>query len=128
MVADTGATATMRDRRRRRATRARPARSGSTAPEGTLRGSVLLGSDRLSLDRDGADRDYPLHGQWFVDGFAGTMGELMTAIAEDREPENSAAHAAATVRLMLAARESAERGPATPVALPAGRTARGPAR
>lgn len=76
--------------------------------EGTLRGSVLVGSDRLELDRGGEVTALPLRGQWFVDGFAGTMGELMCAIAEDREPENSAAHAAASVRIMLAARDSAE--------------------
>jgi predicted dehydrogenase len=84
--------------------------------EGTLRGSVLTGSDRLSLDRDGETLDLPLHGQWFVDGFAGTLGELMCAVAEGREPENSAAHAAGSVRLMLAGRESAERAGA-PVAV-----------
>jgi predicted dehydrogenase len=76
--------------------------------EGTLRGSVLLGSDRLELDRDGTTTAYDLDGEWFVDGFAGAMGELMTAVAEGREPENSAAHAARSVELMLAARESAE--------------------
>lgn len=83
--------------------------------EGTLRGSVLVGSDRLALDRAGAIEELPLHGEWFVDGFAGTMGELMCAVAEDREPENSAAHAATSVRIMLAARDSAERD-GTPVA------------
>jgi predicted dehydrogenase len=82
--------------------------------EGTLRGSVLLGSDRLSLDRGDHVEELPLEGQWFVDGFAGTMGELMCAVAEDREPENSAAHAAGSVRIMLAARDSADRG-GTPV-------------
>jgi hypothetical protein len=34
----------------------------------------------------------------------------MCAVAEDRQPENSAADAAESVRLVLAARESAERG------------------
>jgi predicted dehydrogenase len=77
---------------------------------GTLRGSVLVGSDRLSLDRGGEVTDLPLRGEWFHDGFAGTMGELMCAIAEGREPENSAAHAATSVRIMLAARDSAEAG------------------
>lgn len=76
---------------------------------GTLRGSVLLGSDRLELD-DGTTRTpVRLTGAWFVDGFAAAMGELMSAVAEDREPENSAADAAGSVRLVLAARESAER-------------------
>ena len=51
-----------------------------------------------------------LSGAWFVDGFAAAMGELMCAVAEDREPENSAADAARSVAVVLAARESAERG------------------
>ncbi len=78
--------------------------------EGTLRGSVLFGSDRLELERGDTTTAYTLRGQWFVDGFAGAMGELMCAIAEDREPENSAAHNAASLRLMRAAVDSAETG------------------
>jgi len=77
---------------------------------GTLRGSVLLGSDRLELD-DGATRTpVELSGAWFVDGFAAAMGELMCAVAEDRQPENSAADAALSLAVVLAARESAEGG------------------
>ncbi|MCR2825119.1 Gfo/Idh/MocA family protein [Microbacterium sp. zg.Y909] len=78
--------------------------------EGTLRGSVLLGSDGLERERGGEITRFALEGQWFPDGFAGAMGELLTAIAEDREPENSAAHVLATVRIGLAAVESAEAG------------------
>ena len=59
------------------------------------------------LDRDGNRQDLPLTGAWFVDGFAGAMGELMSALTEGRAPENSAADAAESVRLMLAARDSA---------------------
>jgi predicted dehydrogenase len=77
---------------------------------GTLRGSVLLDSDRLELDDGTTTADVPLTGAWFVDGFAAAMGELMCAVAEDRQPENSAADAAESVRLVLAARESAEQG------------------
>lgn len=77
---------------------------------GTLRGSVLLGSDRLALDRPDGTTTYALPGQWFVDGFAGTLGELLCAVAEDREPENSARHGLTTARLTLAARASADRG------------------
>jgi predicted dehydrogenase len=77
--------------------------------EGTLRGSILLGSDRLSLDTNSATTEFPLEGQWFTDGFAGAMGELQCAIAEDREPENAAEHVLATVRTTLAAVESATR-------------------
>jgi predicted dehydrogenase len=84
---------------------------------GTLRGSVLLDSDHLVLDDGRGTSDVPLTGAWFVDGFAGTMAELMSAVEEGREPENSAADAALSVRLVLAARRSAEDGGA-PVALP----------
>jgi predicted dehydrogenase len=77
---------------------------------GTLRGSVLLESDRLQVDDGAQVTDIPLTGAWFVDGFAGAMGELMCAVAEDRQPENSAADAAESVRLGLAARDSADRG------------------
>ena len=95
MTAATGATADAADRRQRGRPPSPAARSGCTAPTGTLRGSVLLDSDRLELD-DGADRARPCRcaGAWFVDGFAAAMGELMCAVAEDRQPENSAADAA----------------------------------
>jgi hypothetical protein len=77
---------------------------------GTLRGSVLLDSDRLTLDRPDGSTTYDLPGAWFFDGFAGTLGELLCAVAEDREPENSARHGLTTARLTLAAEASAERG------------------
>lgn len=78
--------------------------------DGTIRGSVLLGSDFVELDQAGSLRRYQLEGEWFVDGFAGAMGELMCAVAEDRDPYNSAAHALASLHLTLAARRSAEQG------------------
>ncbi|HYJ48569.1 MAG TPA: Gfo/Idh/MocA family oxidoreductase [Microbacterium sp.] len=78
--------------------------------EGTIRGSVLLGSDFLELERGDERTRFALEGQWFTDGFAGTMGELLTAIVEDREPENSAEHVLATVRLGQAAVSSAAAG------------------
>lgn len=86
--------------------------------EGTIRGSILGGSvmggtgassDVLELERGDTTTRYPLDGQWFVDGFAGAMGELMCAVAEDRQPFNSVADNVATLRIMLAARESARR-------------------
>ena len=77
---------------------------------GTLRGSVLRGSDHLELD-SGTDRSrFTLTGEWFNDGFAGAMGELLTAVAEDQEPENSAEHVLATVQLGQAAVRSAAAG------------------
>lgn len=77
--------------------------------EGTLRGSILGGSDFVELERGDTSTRFALEGQWFVDGFAGTMGELMCAIDEDREPTNSAADNVATVSITLAACESASR-------------------
>ncbi len=81
---------------------------------GTLRGSVLLDSDRLELDDGSTRTSVELSGAWFVDGFAAAMGELMCAVEEHREPENSAADAARSVAVVLAARDSADSG-GTPV-------------
>lgn len=77
---------------------------------GTIRGSILLGSDRVELEVDGTTTSYALAGQWFVDGFAGTMGELQSAVAEGRTPENSVAHVAASVRLGAAALDAVSTG------------------
>lgn len=57
----------------------------------------------------------PLEGSWFPDGFRGCMGELMCAIEENREPENSAADNLKSLALVLAAMKSADEG--RPVAL-----------
>lgn len=76
--------------------------------EGTIRGSVLLDSDFLELDRDEGVKRYELEGAWYPDGFAGTLGELVSAIAEDREPFNSARHNLLSLRIALAACLSAE--------------------
>jgi predicted dehydrogenase len=51
-----------------------------------------------------------LKGGWFPDGFHGTMAELMAAIAENREPSNSARNNLNSLALCFAAVESAERG------------------
>ncbi|NPD06966.1 Gfo/Idh/MocA family oxidoreductase [Nocardioides sp. zg-1308] len=109
MTAESGATATLRI-----PGSAVSSRSGCPfwvhGTTGTLRGSVLLDSDRLDLDDGTSSTSIPLQGAWFVDGFAAAMGELMCAVEEDRSPENSAADAALSVRLVLAARDSADRG------------------
>jgi hypothetical protein len=53
-----------------------------------------------------------LKGSWFPDGFHGTMAELLSAIAENREPSNSARNNLASLSLCYAAVASAERGEA----------------
>jgi predicted dehydrogenase len=78
--------------------------------EGTIRGSVLLGSDFIELERNGVSTRYSLEGAWYPDGFAGALGELVTAIAEDREPFNSARHNLLSLQMTLAACRSAEGG------------------
>lgn len=76
--------------------------------EGTIRGSVRKGTDFVELERDGGTTRYALEGEWMPDGFAGTIGELLTAIAEDREPSNSARHNLLTLQMTLAACRSAD--------------------
>jgi predicted dehydrogenase len=91
---------------------ARTARPGNPfwvhGTEGTIRGSVRKGSDFVELERDGATERFQLEGEWIPDGFAGAMGELVTAIAEAREPFNSARHNLVSLQLTLAACRSAE--------------------
>jgi predicted dehydrogenase len=50
-----------------------------------------------------------LEGCWFPDGFHGTMGELLLAIEEDREPLNSGRNNLQSLALCFAAAASAER-------------------
>jgi predicted dehydrogenase len=78
--------------------------------DGTIRGSVRRGSDFVELERDGATTRYALEGEWLPDGFAGTLGELVSAVAEDREPYNSARHNLLSLQMTLAACRSADEG------------------
>jgi len=50
-----------------------------------------------------------LRGCWFDDGFHGTMGELLCAIEDDREPSNSARNNLKSLELCFAAVASSER-------------------
>jgi predicted dehydrogenase len=51
-----------------------------------------------------------LEGTWFTSGFEGAMAELLCAIQEEREPENSARANLASLALCFAAMTSAESG------------------
>jgi predicted dehydrogenase len=56
-----------------------------------------------------------LEGSWFPDGFHGSMGELLCAIEEDREPSHSARSNLKSLAVCFAALRSAELGqPQTP--------------
>jgi predicted dehydrogenase len=107
VIFDDGATAVIRS------TGSEPAPSDGhpffiVGTHGKIRGSVL-GNDYVEAERGADRRQYELTGAWFPDGFAGTMGELCCAIAEDREPFNSARHNLPALQMTLAACRSAER-------------------
>jgi predicted dehydrogenase len=81
--------------------------------EGTIRGAVLgsgpmPGAESLELELDGRTTRFQLDGSWHTNGFAGALGELVTGIAEQREPYNSARHNLLSLELTLAACMSAE--------------------
>ncbi|MEM1026727.1 MAG: Gfo/Idh/MocA family oxidoreductase [Planctomycetota bacterium] len=69
-----------------------------------------LGEQSVTIQLE-AGRSVPeLEGTWFSEGFAGTMGELLCAIEEDREPGNSGAHNLHSLEITFAAMASAESG------------------
>jgi predicted dehydrogenase len=81
--------------------------------EGTIRGHVLgsgnvPGSELMELERNGARTRFELDGTWHSQGFAGTLSELVCAIAEGREPYDSARHNLLSLELTLAACRSAD--------------------
>jgi predicted dehydrogenase len=76
----------------------------STGPSTHFQRVELTTSDGLARPR--------LKGSWFPDGFHGTMAELLSAVAENREPRNSARNNLASLALCFAAVASAERGEA----------------
>jgi predicted dehydrogenase len=81
--------------------------------EGTIRGRVLgsgnvPGTELVELERNGTRTRFDLEGTWHSQGFAGTMGELVSAIVDGREPYHSARHNLLSLELTLAACRSAE--------------------
>ncbi len=81
------------------------------------RGTLLASGPDLQhqevelFDANGAARP-ALEGDWFTNGFHGTMAELLCAIEEDREPENSARGNLASLALCFAACASSRSGKA----------------
>lgn len=77
--------------------------------EGTIRGDVDCKSgDYVELEKDGVSTRFELEGNWFPDGFAGAMAELMSSVVEGREPYNSARNHLLTLEATHAACRSAE--------------------
>lgn len=82
-----------------------------TGTQGIYQASgAVCAADAIRLVTAYGEARPQLDGQWFPDGMAGAMGELLCAIEEDREPENSAAGNLQSLALCLAAIRSAESG------------------
>ena len=71
-----------------------------------------LGEQKVTLFTEGGTATPDLTGQWFPDGFHGTMGELLCAIEENREPRNSARENLNSLALCFAAIAAATDGTA----------------
>jgi len=79
--------------------------------KGTLRsrGPGLNDQPLIQLFTEDGAVNIPLEGCWFENGFQGTMGELLCAIEENREPSNSAVNNLKSLELCFAALESANK-------------------
>ena len=69
-----------------------------------------LGRQTVTLTTEAGRATPELTGKWFNDGFAGTMGELLCAVEEGREPYNSARDNLKSLELCFAALASADEG------------------
>ena len=80
--------------------------------EGTLRsrGPGLNEQSRMDLFLEKGSAIVPLQGCWFESGFQGTMGELLCAIEEDRDPYHSARNNLKTLDLCFNGIKSADNG------------------
>ena len=80
--------------------------------KGTLRsrGSGLNEQPGMDLFLEKGSATVPLQGCWFESGFQGTMGELLCAIEEDRDPYHSARNNLKTMDLCFNAIKSADKG------------------
>ncbi|HEX5176952.1 MAG TPA: hypothetical protein VFV83_07985, partial [Chthoniobacteraceae bacterium] len=86
-------------------------RSAVVGSRGTVRSvGPSLTDQRVTLHVAEGVMTPALEGSWFPDGFQGAMAELMCAVEENREPENSARNNLATLELCFAAARSAETG------------------
>jgi len=72
-------------------------------------GRICAANDVRLITAKGESRPV-LQGSWFPDGMAGSMGELLCAIEDKREPENSAANNLHSLALCFAALESTRTG------------------
>lgn len=78
---------------------------------GTMQATgTSLSAQRVTLHTAAGEAVPDLRGSWFENGFEGTMGELLCAIENRRDPFNSAANNLRTLELCFAALRSADTG------------------
>ena len=81
--------------------------------QGTIRSEGPdLNHQRVTFYTAGGVAEPVLEGEWFRNGFVGTMAELLCAVEQDREPYNGARDAMRGLSLCFAAVASAESGEA----------------
>lgn len=79
--------------------------------QGALRGNGNVCSvPAIEITTSAGKATKELTGSWFPDGFRGTMGELLCAIEENREPENSAEDNLKSLAICFGAMKSADEG------------------
>ncbi len=78
--------------------------------KGTLRsrGRGLNDQPKMEVHLEDGSVEVPLQGSWFESGFQGTMGELLCAIEDDREPSHGARNNLRSLELCFAALKSAD--------------------
>ena len=84
--------------------------------DGTLRsGGPTLSEQTVTLHHAAGHATAALEGTWFTSGFQGTLGELLCAIEENREPAHGGRNNLESLALCFAALASADSGlPQTP--------------
>lgn len=79
---------------------------------------AVCANDFIRLETADGACEPKLEGRWFDEGFQGTIGELLCAIEEDREPLNGAKENLRSLELCFAACHAADTGsPQTPGAV-----------
>jgi predicted dehydrogenase len=76
-------------------------------------GSLVASQSELSVcfkENPQARQSFALQGRWFPEAFVGSMGEMMTALTEGREPQTSGRDNLNSIRIAYAAVESSETG------------------
>ncbi len=69
-----------------------------------------LNTQSVTITTDAGRASPALEGDWFTNGFHGSMAELLCAVEEQRQPYNSARHNLRSVALCFAAIHSADTG------------------